>query len=52
MDKILDEEEVQEKITKIVQKRHEQISEIKIYFNWNNKELYKGITPWGEFTKV
>lgn len=48
MDKILDEEEVQEKITKIVQKRHEQISEIKIYFNWNNKELYKGITPLGE----
>ncbi len=48
MDKILDEEEVQEKILKIVQKRHEKISEIKIYFDWNNKELYKGITPLGE----
>ena len=38
----------QEKITKIVQKRHEQISEIKLYYDWNNQQFYKGIAYLGQ----
>ena len=38
----------QEKITKIVQKRHEQISEIKLYYDWNNQQFYKGIAYFGQ----
>ena len=37
MEKIEDEIVVQEKITEIVLKRHEQISEIKLYFDRNNQ---------------
>ena len=48
MDKISREIDSQEKITKIVQKRHEQISEIKLYFDWNNQQLYKGIARLGQ----
>ena len=48
MEKISEEIDPQEKITKIVQTRHEQISEIKIYFDWNNQQLYKGIARLGE----
>ena len=36
MDKIEEEIDVQEKIIKIVQTRHEQISEIKASFDWKN----------------
>ena len=38
----------QEKITKIVQKRHEQISEIKLYYDWNNQQFYKGVARLGQ----
>ena len=38
----------QEKITKIVQKRHEQISEIKLYYDWNNQQSYKGVVRLGQ----
>ena len=48
MDKELGEIETQEKITKIVQKRHEQLSEIKLYFDWNNQQPYKGIVHLGQ----
>ena len=48
MDKIEQEIDVQEKIIKIVQTRHEQISEIKTSFDWKNDQLYKGIVPLGE----
>ena len=42
MEKISGEMDSQEKITKIVQKRHEQISEIKIHFDYNNQQFYQG----------
>ena len=48
MDKISGEIEAQEKIAKMVQKRHEQISEIKLYYDYNNQQFYKGITRLGE----
>ena len=48
MEKIEDEIVVQEKITEIVLKRHEQISEIKLYFDRNNQQFYKGIARLGQ----
>ena len=48
MDKELGEMETQEKIAKIVQKRHEQLSEIKLNFDWNNQQSYKGIAHFGK----
>lgn len=51
MDKKLGEIEVQEKIIEIVQKRRKQISEIKLYFDWNNKQFYKDIVYLGENLK-
>ena len=48
MEKIEDQIEVQEKITKIVLKRHEQISEIKQNFDRNNRQFYKGIACPGQ----
>ena len=51
MDNILGKIEVQEKISKIVQQRHEQISEIKLYFDWNNQKFFKGIVKFGQNLK-
>ena len=48
MDKISGQIEAQEKITKIVQKRHEQISEIKLNYDYNNQQFYKGIARLGQ----
>lgn len=48
MDKIDEQIEAQEKITKIVQKRHEQISELKLYYDSNNNKFYKDITRLGK----
>jgi len=48
MDKISGQIEAQEKITKIVQKRHEQISEIKLNYDYNNQQFYKGISRLGQ----
>ena len=39
----IDEFEIQEKISKIVQKRHLQLTEIKTYYDANNKQPYKNI---------
>ena len=44
----IDEFEIQEKINKIVQKRHLQISEIKTYYDRNNKQPYKNIVHLGQ----
>jgi hypothetical protein len=43
----IDEFEIQAKISKIVQKRHQQISEMKTYYDKNNKEPYKNIVQIG-----
>lgn len=43
----IDEFDIQEKISKIVQKRHLQISEIKTYYDRNNKQPYKNIVQLG-----
>ena len=48
MDKISGKIEAQEKIAKLVQKRHEQISEIKLYYDYNNQLFYKGIAHLGQ----
>ena len=48
MEKIEEQIEVQEKITKIVLKRHEQISEIKQNFDKNNHHFYKSIACLGQ----
>ena len=48
MDNISGQIDAQEKITKLVQKRHEQISEIKLYFDCNNKNFFKGIVKFGQ----
>ena len=56
MDKISGQIETQAKITKIVQKRHDQISEIKLYYDYNNQQFYKGIARLGrnleQFVKI
>ena len=44
----IDEFDIQEKISKIVQKRHLQISEIKTYYDRNNKQPYKNIVHLGQ----
>ena len=44
----IDEFDIQEKISKIVQKRHLQISEIKTYYDRNNKQPYKNIVDLGQ----
>ena len=44
----IDEFDIQEKISKIVQKRHLQISEIKTYYDRNNKQPYKNIVQLGQ----
>ena len=44
----IDEFDIQEKISKIVQKRHLQISEIKTYYDRNNKQPYKNIVNLGQ----
>lgn len=43
----IDEFEIQAKISKIVQKRHQQISEMKTFYDKNNKEPYKNIVQIG-----
>jgi hypothetical protein len=48
MEEKLDEIEIQEKIAEIVKKRHEQLSEIKLYYDLNNKQLYKDKVYLGE----
>ena len=48
MEKIEDQIDVQAKITKIVLKRHEQISEIKLNFDKNNQQFYHGIARLGQ----
>ena len=47
MEQIQSQIEAQEKINKIVKLRQEQISELKLYFDWNNNKLYKDITRLG-----
>ena len=47
MEQIQSQIEAQEKISKIVKLRQEQISELKLYFDWNNNKLYKDITRLG-----
>ena len=44
----IDEFDIQEKISKIVQKRHLQLSEIKTYYDRNNKHPYKNIVQLGQ----
>ena len=44
----IDEFDIQEKISKIVQKRHLQISEIKTYYDRNNSQPYKNIVQLGQ----
>ena len=44
----IDEFDIQEKISKIVQKRHLQISEIKTYYDRNNTQPYKNIVQLGQ----
>ena len=39
--------EAQNKISKIVKARHEQLSELKLYFDINNKKFYKDVTQFG-----
>ena len=43
----IDELDAQEKISKIVQKRHTQISEIKMYYDKKNKQPYRNIVQLG-----
>ena len=48
----IDEFDVQEKISKIVQKRHIELSEIKTYFDINNIKPYKNIARIGQNLKL
>ena len=48
MEKITGQLDAQEKIIKIVQIRHGQLSEIKTDFDYNNHQLYKGVSPFGQ----
>ena len=48
----IDEFDVQEKISKIVQKRHMELSEIKKYFDINNTQTYKNIAHIGQNLKL
>ena len=47
MEQISDQIDSQEKISKIVKIRQEQISELKLYFDYNNNKYYKDITRMG-----
>ena len=47
MDQISEQIEAQDKISKIVKFRQQQISELKLYFDWNNNKFYKDITKLG-----
>ena len=44
----IDEFDIQEKISKIVQKRHLQLSELKTYYDRNNKQPYQNIIQLGQ----
>ena len=48
MDQISEQIEVQEKISRIVKLRQEQISELKLYYDSNNNKFYKDITKLGK----
>ena len=48
----IDEFDVQEKISKIVQRRHIELSEIKKYFDINNIQPYKNIARIGQNLKL
>ncbi len=45
MDQISEQIEIQEKISRIVKLRQEQISELKLYFDLSNHKFYKDIGP-------
>ena len=48
MDQISEQIEAQEKISRIVKLRQEQISELKLYYDSNNNKFYKDITKLGK----
>ena len=48
MDQLSDQIETQEKISRLIKIRQEQISEIKLYFDSNNNKFYKDITRLGQ----
>ena len=45
MDQISEQIEIQEKISRIVKLRQEQISELNLYFDLSNHKFYKDIRP-------